>query len=44
MDYRELLRATHRRPQMYGLDGSYANYCAFIQGLDVGNNWGLLER
>ncbi|WAP55280.1 hypothetical protein [Streptomyces sp. S465] len=42
MDYRQLFTDTHRRPNAYGLDGSYHQYVAFITGCDAGNDWGLL--
>ena len=42
MDYPNLFTQIHRRPGMFGLDGSYGQYCAFINGLDAGNDWRLL--
>jgi hypothetical protein len=42
VDYRTLFAEIHRRPGMYGLDGSYGQFCAFIQGVDAGNDWQLL--
>jgi hypothetical protein len=42
MEYRTLFRNLHRRPGLYGLDGSYAQFCVFIDGVDYGNDRGLL--
>lgn len=42
MDYRTLFRNVRRRPGLYGLDGSYTQFCVFIDGVDYGNDRGLL--
>ncbi|MEA5363527.1 hypothetical protein VA596_28625 [Amycolatopsis sp., V23-08] len=42
MDLRELFDGIRRRPQLYGLDGSYHDYCVFLLGVDAGNDGGLL--
>lgn len=42
MDYRALLTDVQRRPNAYGLDGSYGQAVAFVTGCDAGNAWGLL--
>jgi hypothetical protein len=42
MEYRTLFAEIHRRPGLYGLDGSYAQFCVFIDGVDTGNDRQLL--
>ncbi|WP_103340761.1 hypothetical protein [Amycolatopsis sp. CA-126428] len=42
MDHRTLFIEIHRRPKLYGLDGSYREYCTFLLGVDAGNAGGLL--
>jgi hypothetical protein len=42
MDYRGLFGDVSRRPNSYGLDGSYGQAVAFVMGCDAGNEWGLL--
>ncbi|WIX82869.1 hypothetical protein QRX50_19885 [Amycolatopsis carbonis] len=42
MDYRKLFAEIHRRPRMYGLDGSYHDYCTYLLGIDAGNDGQLL--
>jgi hypothetical protein len=42
VDHRKLFAEMHRRPQLYGLDGSYHDYCTFLLGFDAGNDGGLL--
>jgi hypothetical protein len=42
MDYRAQFQAIQRRPQLYGLDGSYGQFCAYLSGLDTGNGGRLL--
>ncbi|MBH1933621.1 hypothetical protein I5Q34_04820 [Streptomyces sp. AV19] len=42
MDYRQLFSDIRRRPNSYGLDGSFREAVAFINGCDAGNAWGLL--
>jgi hypothetical protein len=42
MKYRELFQQIRKRPGMWGLDGSYGQYCAFLHGCDAGNAWSLL--
>jgi hypothetical protein len=42
MDYRTLFADVHRRPDAYGLEGSYGQAVAFVTGCDAGNAWGLL--
>lgn len=42
MKYRELFQQIRERPGMWGLDGSYGQFCAFLQGCDAGNAWSLL--
>lgn len=39
--YPELLREVQQNPSMYGLDGSFSAFYAFVVGLDLGND-GLL--
>lgn len=42
MEYRRLFADIHRRPGLFGLDGSYGQFCAFIEGVNAGNDWQLL--
>lgn len=42
MQYRELFVQVHQRPGMYGLDGSFAHCCNFLQGCHAGSAWTLL--
>jgi len=42
MDYRAHFEAVRRRPQLYGLDGSYGQFCAYLAGADAGNDGRLL--
>lgn len=42
MDYRARFQAIHGRPELYGLDGSYGQYCAYLEGLNAGNDGHLL--
>jgi hypothetical protein len=42
MNYRELFAALHKRPGMYGLDGSFAQFCIFLNGCDAATSWSLL--
>ncbi|RSM79984.1 hypothetical protein DMH04_30765 [Kibdelosporangium aridum] len=43
VNYQELFDAVHKRPLMFGLDGSYSSYCAFMMGCDAGNGFCLLH-
>ena len=43
MDYRKLLLEVHARPGMWGLDGSYGQFCVFLTGIDAGNDWQWLS-
>jgi hypothetical protein len=42
VDYPKLFSEIHQRPGMYGLDGSYHDYCTYLLGLDMGNDRQLL--
>jgi hypothetical protein len=42
VDYRRHFTEIHRRPQLYGLDGGYHDYCTYLLGVDAGNDGGLL--
>jgi hypothetical protein len=42
MNYRELFDAIHKRPDMYGLDGTYTQYQIFLYGCDATTSWSLL--
>jgi hypothetical protein len=42
MEYQKLIKNIRLRPQMYGLDGSFGQYTAYVHGLDDGNNQLLL--
>lgn len=37
MDYRELFSKVHTRPGMYGIPDNYDGFCAFIEGVNFGN-------
>jgi hypothetical protein len=41
MDYRTLFPQVRRRPEMYGVQNSFHSFCAFLQGVDAGNDWQL---
>ena len=41
MDYRTLFPQVRRRPEMYGVQNSFRSFCAFLQGVDAGNDWQL---
>ncbi|MER8115612.1 hypothetical protein [Streptomyces sp. NPDC094031] len=43
MDFPTRLRDVQRRPGAYGLDGSYRNYVAFINGGDAATDGELLR-
>ncbi|MGR6973957.1 hypothetical protein ACU639_30915 [Streptomyces cynarae] len=43
MDLPTRLRDVHRRPGAYGIDGSYGNYVAFINGGDAATDGELLR-
>jgi hypothetical protein len=43
VDYRKLFAEIHRRPKLYGLDGSYHDYCTFLLGVDAGNDGQLFS-
>ncbi|MET9078857.1 hypothetical protein ABZX95_43600 [Streptomyces sp. NPDC004232] len=43
MEFPTRLRDAHRRPGAYGLDGSYLNYVAFINGGDAATDGELLR-
>jgi hypothetical protein len=38
VDYEELFANIRRRPEMFGLDGSFQGFCAFLLGIDYGND------
>lgn len=42
LNYRELFTAIHQRPGMWGLDGSYGQFCAFLLGCNEGTSQALL--
>jgi hypothetical protein len=42
VDYRTLFAEISRRPGLYGLDGSFEQFAAFVSGVDAGNDWQLL--
>ena len=41
MDYRELFAQVRQRPEMYGVQNSFHSFCAFLHGVDAGNDWQL---
>lgn len=43
MDFVTRLQDVRRRPGAYGLDGSYVNLVAFINGADAATDWELLQ-
>jgi hypothetical protein len=42
VEYRKLFADIQSRPGMWGLDGSFGQFCAFVTGADAGNDWQLL--
>jgi hypothetical protein len=42
MDARELFAQARRRPELFGLDGSFGEAVAFLLGYDAGTNWRTL--
>jgi hypothetical protein len=42
MNYRELFAALRKRPGIYGLDGSFAQFCIFLNGCNAATSWSLL--
>jgi hypothetical protein len=42
VDYRKLLSDLQLRPGMFGLDGSFGQFCAFLTGVDAGHDWQFL--
>jgi hypothetical protein len=42
VDYRTLFAEISRRPGLYGLDGSFDQFRAFVSGADAGNDWRFL--
>ncbi|MFF3918458.1 hypothetical protein ACFYZB_34270 [Streptomyces sp. NPDC001852] len=44
MDFPTRLQDVHRRPGAYGLDGSYLNYVAFVNGADAASDGELLRN
>jgi hypothetical protein len=42
VDYRKLFADVHRRPGLFGLDGSFHDFTVFIRGCEAGNDWQLL--
>jgi hypothetical protein len=42
VDYRKLFSDLQRRPGMFGLDGSFGQFCAFLTGVDAGHDWQFL--
>lgn len=42
MDYRELFSSVRRRPHLYGVPDTFRGLCAFVQGVDAGNEWQFL--
>lgn len=43
MDFAARLHDVRRRPGAYGLDGSYENFVALINGADAATEWELLR-
>ncbi|HET9142308.1 hypothetical protein [Actinophytocola sp.] len=43
MDFATLLGNVQRRPGAYGLDGSYREFVAFVNGCDARQDWLLLN-
>jgi len=42
VDYRTLFERVHSRPGLFGLDGSYGQFSAYVDGVDTGNAGRLL--
>lgn len=42
MDYRKLFADVHRRPGLFGLDGSFHDFTVFVRGCEAGNDGQLL--
>lgn len=42
METRELLSALRKRPGLLGLDGSFGQYCAFVEGMNAARDGQLL--
>jgi hypothetical protein len=42
MNYREFFAAVHKRPGMYGLDGTFTQFQIFLEGCDAATSWSLL--
>jgi hypothetical protein len=42
VDYRTQFARVHGRPGLFGLDGSYGQFCAYVDGVDTGNAGRLL--
>jgi hypothetical protein len=42
VDFATFLRNVERRPGAYGLDGSYREFVAFVNGCDASRDWELL--
>jgi hypothetical protein len=42
VETRELLAAIRRRPGLFGLDGSFGQYCAFVEGMNAARDGQLL--
>lgn len=42
VDYQQLFVEVSKRPGMYGLDGSFGQFVAFLNGVDAGNDLQLL--
>jgi hypothetical protein len=41
--FRDLFTAVRTRPEMFGLDGTYTGFVAFLTGFDLGNAGGVLR-
>jgi hypothetical protein len=41
MDYRKLFAQVRRTPEMFGVQNSFRGFCAFLHGVDAGNDWQL---
>jgi hypothetical protein len=41
MDYRTLFQRVRRTPEMFGVQNSFRSFCAFLYGVDAGNDWQL---
>jgi hypothetical protein len=42
VDYRTLFSSVHRRPEMHGVPNTFPGLCAFVAGVDAGNEWQFL--